>query len=88
MFSSVIEFPLQQHFEFLCIINLLNVAKQGDDNKAHIEWFCWLLSRYCEADDRWVEAVRFLDLDDGAGWQLLQVGLHVICEAQSSLWSQ
>jgi hypothetical protein len=37
MFSSVIEFPLQQHFEFLCIINLLNVAKQGDDNKAHIE---------------------------------------------------
>jgi hypothetical protein len=36
---------------------------------------------YCEADDRWVEAVRFLDLDDGAGWQLLQVGLLVICEA-------
>jgi hypothetical protein len=29
-----------------------------------------------------------LDLDDGAGWQLLQVGLHVICEAQSSLWLQ
>lgn len=29
--------------------------------------------RYCEADDRWIEAVKFLDLDDGAGWQLLQV---------------
>jgi hypothetical protein len=37
LFNYVIEFPLQQHFEFLCIINLLNVAKQGDDNKAHIE---------------------------------------------------
>ncbi|CAM6041541.1 unnamed protein product [Sphagnum compactum] len=31
---------------------------------------------YCEADDRWVEAVRFLDLDDGAGWQLLQAMLN------------
>jgi len=37
LFSSVIEFSLQQHFEFLCIISLLNVARQGDDNKAHIE---------------------------------------------------
>ncbi|CAK9213847.1 unnamed protein product, partial [Sphagnum jensenii] len=27
---------------------------------------------YCEVDDHWVEAVRLLDLDDGAGWQLLQ----------------
>ncbi|CAM6014217.1 unnamed protein product [Sphagnum balticum] len=40
---------------------------------------------YCEADDRWVEAMRFLDLDDGASWQLFRVGLHVIYEAQSSL---
>jgi hypothetical protein len=37
LFTSIIEFPLQQHFEFLCMISLLNVAKQGDDNKAHIE---------------------------------------------------
>ncbi|CAK9213826.1 unnamed protein product [Sphagnum troendelagicum] len=27
---------------------------------------------YYEVDDRWVEAVRFLDLHDGARWQLLQ----------------
>ncbi|KAH8970055.1 hypothetical protein BDL97_02G067000 [Sphagnum fallax] len=32
--------------------------------------------KYCEANDRWVEAVRFLDLDDGAGWQLLQAMLN------------
>lgn len=29
--------------------------------------------RYCLADDRFVEAVKFLDLNDRAGWQLLQV---------------
>jgi hypothetical protein len=46
---------------------------------------CWAGT---EADDGWVEAMRFLDLDDGAGWQLLQVGLHVICEAHASLWLQ
>ncbi|GAB4858164.1 hypothetical protein Ancab_009561 [Ancistrocladus abbreviatus] len=28
---------------------------------------------YCLADDRFLEAVKFLDLGDGAGWQLLQV---------------
>ncbi len=61
----------------------MNVARQGDE--AHIERFCFLLSKYCEADDHSVEAVRFLDLDDGVGWQLLRVGLHVICGAQSSL---
>ena len=33
------------------------------------------LSRYCLADDSLLEAVRFLDLGDGAGWELLQVGL-------------
>ncbi|KAL3684942.1 hypothetical protein R1sor_002964 [Riccia sorocarpa] len=27
---------------------------------------------YCAADDRWDKAVKFMDLDDGAGWQLLQ----------------
>ena len=33
------------------------------------------LSRYCLADDRLLEAVKFLDLGAGAGWELLQVGL-------------
>lgn len=34
--------------------------------------------RYCLADDRLSEAVNFLDLGDGAGWELLQVYLcHV-----------
>lgn len=28
---------------------------------------------YCLADDRFLEAVKFLDLGDGAGWELLQV---------------
>ncbi|KAL2921445.1 Calcium-dependent protein kinase 4 [Bienertia sinuspersici] len=28
---------------------------------------------YCLADDRLLEAVKFLDLGDGAGWELLQV---------------
>lgn len=37
-----------------------------------------LLCRYCEADDRWVEAVKFLDLDDGAGWQLLQACFPIL----------
>lgn len=31
---------------------------------------------YCEADDRWSEAVNFMNLDDGAGWQLLQAMLN------------
>lgn len=31
--------------------------------------------RYCQADDRLLEAVKFLDLGNGAGWELLQVDL-------------
>ncbi|KAL5834639.1 hypothetical protein ACOSQ4_014136 [Xanthoceras sorbifolium] len=31
---------------------------------------------YCLADDRLLEAVRFLDLGDGAGWELLQAMLN------------
>nr|CAB3450755.1 unnamed protein product [Digitaria exilis] len=31
---------------------------------------------YCLADDRLSEAVNFLDLGDGAGWELLQAMLH------------
>ena len=29
--------------------------------------------RYCIADDRLVNGVEFLDLGNGAGWELLQV---------------
>eukprot|EP00249_Psilotum_nudum_P020852 c27875_g1_i5 orf=553-1458(+) len=31
---------------------------------------------YCLADDRWSEAVKFLDLGDGCGWELLQAMLN------------
>lgn len=31
---------------------------------------------YCLADDRLLEAVKFLDLGDGAGWELLQAMLN------------
>ncbi|GLJ11931.1 hypothetical protein SUGI_0180460 [Cryptomeria japonica] len=31
---------------------------------------------YCKADDRWTEGVNFLDLGDGAGWELLQAMLN------------
>ncbi|KAG0618596.1 hypothetical protein M758_4G076500 [Ceratodon purpureus] len=31
---------------------------------------------YCAADDRWEEATKFMDLDDGAGWQLLEAMLN------------
>ncbi|EFJ31689.1 hypothetical protein SELMODRAFT_87772 [Selaginella moellendorffii] len=31
---------------------------------------------YCMMDDRWEEAVKFLDLDNKAGWELLQVMLN------------
>lgn len=31
---------------------------------------------YCLADDRLSEAVNFLDLGDGAGWELLQAMLN------------
>ncbi|KAL6008188.1 hypothetical protein ACLOJK_033694 [Asimina triloba] len=31
---------------------------------------------YCQADDRLVEAVKFLDLGNGAGWELLQAMLN------------
>uniref|UniRef100_A0A803KSS0 Protein kinase domain-containing protein n=1 Tax=Chenopodium quinoa TaxID=63459 RepID=A0A803KSS0_CHEQI len=31
---------------------------------------------YCSADDRLLEAVQFLDLGDGAGWELLQAMLN------------
>ncbi|XP_077237669.1 protein kinase superfamily protein [Tasmannia lanceolata] len=31
---------------------------------------------YCQADDRLLEAVKFLDLGDGAGWELLQAMLN------------
>jgi len=33
----------------------------------------FMLGRYCIADDRLVNAIEFLDLGDGAGWELLQV---------------
>lgn len=36
-------------------------------------YFSSELSRYCLADDRLLEAVKFLDLGEGAGWELLQV---------------
>ena len=32
--------------------------------------------RYCMEDDQLSEAVKFLDLGDGAGWELLQVCLY------------
>lgn len=44
--------------------------------------FCFLLfpgfcfGRYCLADDGLLDAVKFLDLGDGAGWELLQVLFH------------
>ncbi|KAL1820030.1 hypothetical protein ACET3Z_014899 [Daucus carota] len=31
---------------------------------------------YCLADDRFLEAVKFLDLGGGAGWELLQAMLN------------
>lgn len=31
---------------------------------------------YCLADDRFLEAVKFLDVGDGAGWELLQAMLN------------
>lgn len=31
---------------------------------------------YCEADERWVKAVRFLDSGEGAGWSLLEEMLN------------
>lgn len=31
---------------------------------------------YCLADDRLIDAIRFLDLGDGAGWELLQAMLN------------
>lgn len=31
---------------------------------------------YCEADDRWEEAVRFLSDGNGAGWELLTAMLN------------
>ncbi|XP_075496244.1 uncharacterized protein LOC142533391 isoform X2 [Primulina tabacum] len=34
------------------------------------------MREYCLADDRLVEAVKFLDLDDRAGWELLQAMLN------------
>lgn len=39
-------------------------------------YFVFLFSsfgRYCLADDRLLDAVKFLDVGDGAGWELLQV---------------
>ncbi|GJM86507.1 hypothetical protein PR202_ga02373 [Eleusine coracana subsp. coracana] len=34
------------------------------------------LGRYCLEDDRLADAINFLDLGDGAGWELLQAMLH------------
>ncbi|CAK8539218.1 unnamed protein product [Lathyrus sativus] len=34
------------------------------------------LRRYCIADDRLVNAIEFLDLGNGAGWELLQAMLN------------
>jgi hypothetical protein len=38
---------------------------------SHVVLF--MLGRYCIADDKLVNAIEFLDLGDGAGWELLQV---------------
>lgn len=37
------------------------------------KFICLHRDRYCLADDRLEEAVKFLDLGNGAGWELLQV---------------
>ena len=42
-----------------------------DKDTIYILWLCM----YYLADDRWVEAVKFLDLGDMSGWELLQVSL-------------
>lgn len=31
---------------------------------------------YCVADEQWLEAIKFLDLGDGSGWELLQAMLN------------
>ena len=31
---------------------------------------------FCEADDRWIKAVQFLDADGRAGWELLAAMLN------------
>lgn len=42
--------------------------------------------RYCLADDRLAEAVKFLDLGGGSGWELLQV-LWNHCKAYTNQYS-
>ena len=46
----------------------------------------FLAHRYCLADDRLEEAVKFLDLGDRAGWQLLQVESEFKINYFSRLW--
>jgi hypothetical protein len=45
----------------------------GHDIQIHTLINFQIPCRYCLADDRLSEAVSFLDLGDGAGWELLQV---------------
>lgn len=40
---------------------------------SYFVFLCSSFGRYCLADDRLLDAVKFLDVGDGAGWELLQV---------------
>ena len=45
----------------------------------HMVSLCFVSGRYCLADDGLLEGVRYLDLRDNAGWELLQVcELHAL----------
>jgi hypothetical protein len=44
-----------------------------------------VIGRYCIADDSLVNAIEFLDLGDGAGWELLQV--YTICLSEWLLFA-
>ena len=58
--SSCLYFGLSHSFQF---------------SASHFGYDFRMCFRYCQADDRLLEAVEFLDLGNGAGWELLQVDL-------------
>ena len=60
-------------YSFFHLVNLwLRKLRKTSDTR-----YIWWLCRYYLVDDRWVEAVKFLDLGDRSGWELLQVSLSL-----------
>ena len=61
-------------YSFFHLVNLWLRKLRETSETRYIGWLC----KYYLVDDRWVEAVKFMDLGDRSCWELLRVPLSLI----------